>query len=83
MARDVPFSSSQGLVVLSWRSGDEGVFFTVRGEGEEVRLLCVCGRCHWIVQERSDSEGAHVGVTCHNCGRRQTFVLGGAELPSS
>lgn len=81
MVRDLPFDASDGLVVLRWRTAEEGLFLTVRGESEEVRLRCRCSRCHWIVREQFGSDSARLIVTCHNCGTRQEFLLEGARLP--
>jgi len=68
--------------VVGWHSTEEGLFLRIRGQAEDVRLRCECGRCHWIVREQYSPEGARLLVSCHSCGRRQTFVLEGARLPA-
>lgn len=81
MVRDVRLDAAGGLVLLSWRTAEDGLFLTVRGQGEEVRLQCICGRCHWIVREQFQPDRAQLLVSCHNCGERTTFLIEGAKLP--
>jgi len=81
MVRDLPLEDSQGLVILHWHSSEEGLHITARGQHEEIRLRCGCGRCHWIIREQFRPEGPRLVVSCHNCGRRMDFVLEGAGLP--
>ena len=77
MVRDVPFAESLGLVVLHWRSTDEGLFLKVRGHQEGVRLVSRCGRCHWIVPEKSPSGGPPLVFPCHACNEQMTYALEG------
>ncbi len=73
MTRDVPIDSARGFVVLGWRSSEGGLSLRIRGQSEETRLVCRCGRRHWIVREVSSDRSATLVVTCHNCGTRATF----------
>ncbi|MEK6986810.1 MAG: hypothetical protein AABX97_01790 [Candidatus Thermoplasmatota archaeon] len=82
MVRDVRLDAAGGLVLLSWRTAEDGLFLTVPGQGEEVRLQCICGRCHWIVREQFQPDRAQLLVSCHNCGERTTFLIEGAKLPA-
>ncbi len=82
MVRDVPVSEAEGLIVLAWRSGEEGLHLAVRGQPGEVRLRCRCNRSHWIVREEFSPGGARLVVSCHGCRTGRDFVLEGAELPS-
>ena len=45
MILDVRLDAANGLVVLSWRTAEDGLFLTARGRNDEVRLQCICGRC--------------------------------------
>ncbi|HEY7588279.1 MAG TPA: hypothetical protein VIB49_05995 [Thermoplasmata archaeon] len=78
---DISLGSSPGLVILRWRCSEEGLFLLARGQSEELRLRCECGRCHWIVREQFGSAGPRLLTTCHNCGRRQVFVLESVQAP--
>ena len=80
MTKDVPCDRAEGLVVEGWKSGEEGLLLRVKGDPEEVRIQCVCCRCHWIVREQLLPEGPRLLVTCHNCGRRGVFALETADL---
>ena len=82
MTKQIRCDEAQGFVVQSWRSSEEGLILRVAREPEEVRLQCVCGRCHWIVREQIRPEGSRLVVTCHNCGRRAVFPLETADVPA-
>ncbi len=82
MVRDVRLDAAAELVVQRWRTAEDGLFLTVRGQSEEVRLQCICGRCHWIVREQFQTDRAQFLVTCHNCGQRRAFLVEGARLPA-
>ena len=82
MVRDVRFDAAPGMVVLGWRSTEDGLFLKARGQSEDVRLVCGCGRCHWIVREQFSSAGANLLVTCHNCGQKTSFMMEGVSLPA-
>jgi len=73
----MPFAESLGLVVVHWRSTDEGLFLKIRGHQEEVRLVSRCGRCHWIVREKFAGGGGKLVVTCHACNEQMTYTLEG------
>lgn len=75
MVREIPCDAAQSLVLVGWRSAEDGLFLRARGEADEARLQCRCGRCHWIVHEHVDAAGGRLLVTCHNCGTRAAFVL--------
>ncbi len=82
MAREVRFDAAIGMVVLGWRSTEDGLWLRARGQDAHVRLLCRCGRSHWIVREQFSGAGAHLLLTCHNCGSRASFVMEGVGLPT-
>ena len=82
MTRDVRIDAAQGIVVLGWRSGEAGLSLRVRGQNEDIRLVCRCGRSHWLVRERFSVGSAYLSVTCHGCGTQGTFVLEGVSLPA-
>ncbi|MGI0148732.1 MAG: hypothetical protein ACREDF_04275 [Thermoplasmata archaeon] len=73
---------SIGSVVLGWKSSEGGLFLRVRGQAEEVRVVCVCGRSHWIVRENFSGDGPSLVLTCHHCGYRATFLMEGVSLPA-
>ena len=77
MARDVPVDDAQGWVVLGWRSREDGLFLRARNQTDEVRLRCICGRCHWIVRELFSGGTATLLLSCHNCGQKRTFLTEG------
>ncbi|HLB67325.1 MAG TPA: hypothetical protein VJN63_02425 [Thermoplasmata archaeon] len=81
MVLDVGIDDSSGIVVLAWRSGEQGLILHVRGQGDEVRLKCRCGRCHWIVREQFEDDRVQLLISCHTCGVRGTYVMEGAVLP--
>jgi hypothetical protein len=82
MAREVRIDSAKGIIVTRWRSGEDGLFLRVRGQDEEARLVCLCGRSHWIVREQFARGTASLSLTCHGCGNRGTFTLEGVSLPA-
>jgi hypothetical protein len=82
IVRDVRIEAAGGIVVQSWRSAEDGLFLLVRGQEGEVRLVCRCGRSHWIVREQFAPGTASLIVTCHTCGTRGSFVLDGVTLPA-
>ncbi len=82
MPRDVPIDAARGIVVMGWHSREDGLSLRVRGQNEEVRLVCRCGRSHWVVREHFANGAASLLVTCHSCGTRGTFPLEGVSLPA-
>ena len=80
MTRDVPFDAAQGKIVSGWRSGGDGLFIRIRGESEDVRLICGCGRSHWLVREQFSGGVPVLSVTCHGCGTRGTFRMEAVRL---
>ncbi len=82
MVRDVRFDAVSGIVVLGWRSAEDGLYLKTRGQTEDVRLVCICGRCHWIVREQFSQAGAYLMVRCHNCGQQASFLMEGVSLPA-
>ena len=80
--RDVRVDAVPGIVVQRWRSTEDGLFLRARGQPDEVRLVCVCGRSHWIVRERFGEGTASLLVTCHTCGTRGSFLMEGVTLPT-
>ena len=82
MARDVRIEAARRIVVQGWRTGEDGLFLRARGQHEEVRLVCRCGRSHWIVREQFVSGNVSLVVTCHTCGMRSSFFMEGVTLPA-
>ncbi len=80
--RDVRIDAAHGIVVQGWRSAEDGLFLRARGQPEEVRLVCRCGRSHWIVREQFAIGSASLIVTCHTCGTRGSFLMEGVALPA-
>ena len=80
--REVRIDAGLGMVVQRWRSTEDGLFLRARGQPDEVRLVCVCGRSHWIVRERFGDGTASLLVTCHTCGTRGSFLMEGVTLPT-
>jgi len=80
--REVRINAAQGIVVQGWRTTEDGLFLRARGQPEEARLVCVCGRSHWIVREHFALGSASLILTCHNCGTRGSFVMEGVALPA-
>jgi RNase P subunit RPR2 len=79
-AREVRTDAAQGIVVQGWRSSEDGLFLRVRGQDAELRLVCSCGRHHWIVREHDSEKGAVLFVICHACGTRGTFPMERARV---
>lgn len=82
MVRDIRIDAIPGMVVLGWRSSEDGLFLKARGQNEDVRLVCKCGRRHWIVREQFSRGQASLALTCHNCGTRTSFLMEGVRLPA-
>ena len=80
--RDVRIDAGLGMVVQRWRSTEDGLFLRACGQPEEVRLVCRCGRSHWIVREQYAIGSASLLVMCHTCGTRGSFLLEGVTLPT-
>jgi hypothetical protein len=82
--REVSVIRMAGAIVTKWRMEDHvQLVLSVRGQGEEVRLLCTCERGHWIVREHFGEGGPRLIATCHNCGNRVELPLEGARLPNA
>ena len=77
MPGELSIDTATGLVVLGWRTAPDGLYFRAKGEGDEVRLRCRCGRCHWIVREHYGAGAWTLRVSCHNCGVHGAFPLEG------
>ncbi len=75
MTRDVRVDTVQGKVVVAWHTEEDGLFLRLKGEGEDQRLVCRCGRSHWIIREHVPPGAVSLVVTCHGCGTRGTFSL--------
>lgn len=71
--REISLDESQRLTVQGWQATEEGLFLRTADGPDEVRLKCVCGRCHWIIREQQTADGARLVVTCHSCGSRGSF----------
>ncbi len=82
IVREVSVDRSQGIVVRGWRATEEGLLLRTLDQAEEVRLKCVCGRCHWIVREQHTPDGVRLLVTCHGCGTRGSLRFQAAPLPA-
>jgi len=82
MPRDVQIDRAMGSIVLGWKSSEDGLFLRVRGQTEDVRVVCVCGRSHWIIRENFSGDGASLVLTCHHCGTRGNFLMEGVSLPA-
>lgn len=82
MTRDVRIDAADGIVVIGWRSLADGLFLRIRAQSDEVRLVCRCGRSHWVVRENFSGKTASLVVLCHHCGTRGSFVLEGVSLPA-
>lgn len=82
MPRDVRIDRTMGSIVLGWKSSEDGLFLRVRGQTEDVRVVCLCSRGHWIVRENFSGDGASLVLTCHHCGNRGTFLMEGMSLPA-
>ena len=79
MPRDVPISQVAGAVVMSWHVVDHvQLLLALRGQADEIRLVCRCGRCHWIVREHHGAEPPKLLATCHACGTKVELDL---EVP--
>ncbi len=70
-ARDI-----EGLTIAS-RKFDEGLLTLVPEGGEELSLVCVCERSHWLVTTQEQDEGTILTLVCHNCRRRYDFPYAG------
>ncbi|MEK6911908.1 MAG: hypothetical protein AABX36_03805 [Candidatus Thermoplasmatota archaeon] len=78
--RDVPVHELSGAVVKEWRLVDPRQLVLQLGdEGDELRLLCECGRCHWILRERPEGSRIRLVVTCHACGTRGELFYEGSH----
>ncbi len=82
MVHEVRIEAAPGIVVRGWRSGEDGLFLRARGQTDEVRLVCRCGRSHWIVREAFAGGKVTLIVTCHTCGTRGSFLMEGVALPA-
>jgi len=80
--REVRVDAAPGVVVQRWRSTEDGLYLQARGQRDEVRLVCVCGRSHWIVREQFGVGTASLLVMCHTCGTRGSFLMEGVTLPA-
>jgi hypothetical protein len=59
----------RGLSIAAKRF-ESGTLTLVPEQGEELTVICDCGRCHWLATTQ-EVEGAFVlTLVCHNCKRR-------------
>jgi len=82
MPREVRIDSASGIIILGWKTSEDGLFLRIRGQAEDNRLVCKCDRSHWLVRENFAGGGATLVLTCHHCGTRGTFVMEGVSLPA-
>lgn len=82
MKRDLRVDAVQKTVV-AWHTDENGLFLRLRGEDSDLRLVCRCGRSHWIVREHFAPATASLAVACHACGTRGTFSLEAVRPPPS
>jgi len=83
MVREIEAVRAQGLVVLGWRTAEDGLHLKVRGQTDEVLPRCPrCSRTHWIVREQFLPGSARILLSCHNCGTKVSYLLEGATLPA-
>jgi len=82
MPRDVRIDHAMGIIILGWKSSEDGLFLRIRGQTEDVRMVCLCSRSHWIVRENFSGDGASLVLTCHHCGNRGSFLMEGVSLPA-
>lgn len=75
MAGHVTPAEAQALVVVGWRSSEDGLFLRFRGRAEEFRLQSQCGRCHWLVHEHGAGGDRRLLVTCHACREHYALAL--------
>lgn len=67
--------------MLGWRASEEGLFLRVRGQTDDVRLVCRCDRSHFLIRESLTEGRMALVLVCHHCGTRVTFVMEGVDLP--
>jgi hypothetical protein len=79
MGREISLESAPRVVVVAWRSGEDGLWLRLRGDADDVLLRCVCNRSHFIVREPFDHEGTYLFVSCHSCGRSGRYAFGPAR----
>ncbi len=82
MVRDLRYDAAPGMVILGWKSMEDGLHLRVRGSDDHVRLQCHCGRCHWLVREQFSGGRALLLLTCHSCGQRASFAMEDVSLPA-
>jgi hypothetical protein len=75
MVRDLRYDAAPAMVVLGWKATEDGLLLRFRGETQDVRVICRCGRRHWLVHEIDSEKGATLVLTCHHCGTRATFLM--------
>jgi hypothetical protein len=83
MTHDVRVDAVQAKVVSAWHTDENGLFLRFKGEDDHLRLVCVCGRSHWILRELFPPGAAALYVTCHGCGTRGTLPLEEVQPPIS
>ncbi len=54
---------------VSGRKIEEGTLTLMPEEGEEVTLVCDCGRHHWLVTTYRDAGALILKLVCHGCQR--------------
>lgn len=63
-------------VIVSARKFEEGALLLTPVEGEEMTVVCDCGRNHWLVTTCRQADRSILKLVCHNCRRH-------VELPYS
>lgn len=69
MSRVVRPQDLQGLSI-SARKFEEGALKLVPQGGEEVTVVCECGRCHWLATTQEQEGAVFLTLVCHNCRQR-------------
>lgn len=59
----------QGLTI-AFRRYEDGELKLILAGGEELKLVCDCGRCHWLTTTVEIGGAMVLTLVCHNCRRR-------------
>ncbi len=74
--KEVGFEDLKGVTV-SDRRFDKGALTLIPAEGEEMVVVCACGRHHWLVTTYREGKTTFLKLVCHSCQRQTKLPFSG------
>lgn len=59
----------EGLTIAG-KKFEAGTLKLIPEGGEEITVICDCGRCHWLATTQETEGSLVLTLVCHNCSQR-------------